>query len=243
MRTRQDGSARPGGNRVTADIDRLTPAGERVWDLPVRLFHWVLVGLIATSLITAEIGGNAMQYHQWSGMSILTLVLFRLLWGFLGSTRARFSDFVRGPRAAFAYASGLLRGGAAFYPGHNPLGGWMVLALLASLLVQTGTGLFANDDVMIEGPLARHISKETSDWLTGIHHVNFAVLLVLIALHVAATLFYLLVKRDNLVLPLITGRKPLAEGRRFEPPRGGPLWLAALLLALCAGAVWAIVTA
>ncbi|HEU5284682.1 MAG TPA: cytochrome b/b6 domain-containing protein [Burkholderiales bacterium] len=218
-------------------------ASERVWDLPVRLFHWLLVALIATSWITAEIGGNAMQYHQWSGMSILTLVLFRVLWGFFGSTRARFSDFVRGPRTALAYACGLVRGGTAFYPGHNPLGGWMVVALLASLRVQTATGLFANDDIMIEGPLARHVSKETSDWLTGIHHINFAVLTVLIAVHVAAALFYLLVKRDNLVLPMITGRKPIAEGRGFEPPRGGPLWLAVLLLALCAGAVWGIVTA
>jgi cytochrome b len=184
-----------------------------------------------------------MQIHQWSGMSILTVVLFRVLWGFLGSTRARFSDFVRGPRAAFAYARGLLRGGAAFYPGHNPLGGWMVLALLASLLLQAGTGLFANDDIMLEGPLAKHISKEASDWLTGIHHLNFAVLLTLSALHVAAALFYLMVKRDNLVLPMITGRKPLPEGGAFDPPRGGPLWLAALLVALCAGAVWALVSA
>ncbi|HEY7759752.1 MAG TPA: cytochrome b/b6 domain-containing protein, partial [Burkholderiales bacterium] len=143
----------------------------------------------------------------------------------------------------FAYARGLLRGGAAFYPGHNPLGGWMVLALLASLLLQAGTGLFANDDIMLEGPLAKHISKEASDWLTGIHHLNFAILLALSALHVAAALFYLLVKRDNLVLPMITGRKPLPEGRAFDPPRGGPPWLAALLLALCAGAVWALVGA
>ena len=243
MQGLQDGAPTPGGNRATPGTNRSTSESERVWDLPVRLFHWVLVGLIATSWITAQIGGNAMQVHQWSGMSILTLVLFRVLWGFLGSTRARFSDFVRGPRAALAYARGLLRGGAVFYPGHNPLGGWMVLALLASLLLQAGTGLFANDDIMLEGPLAKHISKEASDWLTGIHHLNFAVLLVLSALHVAAALFYLLVKRDNLVLPMITGRKLLPEGRGFEPPRGGPLWLAALLLALCAGAVWALVTA
>lgn len=239
MRDPRDGAAPGDGDRP----DRTAPESGRVWDLPIRLFHWVLVGLVATSWVTAQIGGNAMQIHQWSGMSILTLVLFRVAWGFVGSTRARFSDFVRGPRAAFAYLRSLLRGAAAFYPGHNPLGGWMVLVLLASLLLQAGTGLFANDDIMIEGPLARHISKETSDWLTGIHHLNFAVLLVLIAVHVAAALFYLLVKRDNLVLPLITGRKPMTEGRRFDPPRGGPLWLAALLLALCAGAVWALVRA
>jgi cytochrome b len=106
------------------------------------------VVLIATSWISAQIGGNAMQIHQWSGMTLLTLVLFRLLWGVLGSTRARFADFVRGPRAVFAYARELLRGRAPFTAGHNPLGGWMVLALLASLLMQAGTGLFANDDIM-----------------------------------------------------------------------------------------------
>jgi len=216
---------------------------ERVWDLPVRLFHWALVGLIATSWISAEIGGNAMQIHQWSGMSILTLVLFRVLWGFLGSTRARFSDFVRGPRAALRYGRELLRGHAPFFPGHNPLGGWMVLALLASLLLQAGTGLFANDDIMLEGPLAKHISKETSDWLTGIHQVNVIVLLALVGLHVVAALLYLMVRRENLILPMLNGRKPLAHGREFDPPRGGPLWLAGLLLAACAAAVaWVVNT-
>lgn len=215
-----------------------SPGSQPVWDLPVRLFHWLLVALIATSWITAEIGGNAMQIHQWSGMSILTLVLFRLLWGLLGSSHARFSSFVRGPRAAIGYAAQLLRGRAPFYPGHNPLGGWMVLALLASLLVQAGTGLFANDDVMIEGPLAKHVSKETSDRLTGIHHVNFVVLMTLVALHVAAALFYLFAKRDNLIVPMITGRKRLTEATQFPAPRSGPLWLAAVLLAGCAGVVW-----
>lgn len=216
---------------------------ERVWDLPVRVFHWALVALITTSWVSAQIGGNAMQIHQWSGMSILTLVLFRLLWGFCGSTRARFADFVRGPRAALGYGRALLRGGAPFSPGHNPLGGWMVLALLASLLVQAGTGLFANDDIMLEGPLAKHIAKETSDGLTGIHHLNVVVLLVLIGLHIAAALFYLMVKRENLILPMLSGTKCVGPGREFEPTRGGALWLAALLLAGCAATVAWLVNA
>jgi len=216
---------------------------QAVWDLPVRLFHWALVALVVTSWTSAQIGGNAMQIHQWSGMTILTLVLFRVLWGFLGSTRARFADFVRGPRAALTYARELRRGRAPFTPGHNPLGGWMVLALLASLLLQAGTGLFANDDIMLEGPLAKYISKQTSDWLTGVHHLNVVVLLVLIGLHIAAALFYLMVKRENLILPMLSGTKRAGPGREFEPTRGGALWLAALLLTGCAAAVAWLVNA
>jgi cytochrome b len=212
----------------------------RVWDLPVRLFHWALVVLVIVSVTTAQIGGNAMQYHEWSGFTILTLVLFRLLWGFAGSTYARFGAFLRGPRAALDYARTLLRGTPAFHPAHNPLGGWMIVLLLASLLVQTGTGLFANDDVMLEGPLADHVSKETSDLLTRIHHINFSVLLALVTVHVGAALYYLRAKRENLILPLVTGRKQVPEGLPVPDRRGGPLWLAAALLALSAAIVWGI---
>jgi cytochrome b len=204
------------------------------------VFHWSLVVLIVISFTTGQIGGNAMQYHEWSGLTILTLVLFRVSWGFAGSTHARFADFLRGPRAALDYARTLLGGRPAFHAGHNPLGGWMVLLLLASLLVQAGTGMFANDDIMIEGPLARHVAKETSDLLTRLHHVNFNVLAVLVTLHIAAALFYLWAKRENLILPLITGRKQVPEGAAAQERRGGPVWLALVLLAASAGAVWGI---
>jgi len=216
------------------------PRALRVWDVPVRVFHWTLVVLLVVSFTTAQIGGNAMQYHEWSGFTILTLVLFRVLWGLTGSTYARFGAFLHGPRSALDYARSLLRGKPAFHAGHNPLGGWMIALLLASLLVQTATGLFANDDVMLEGPLARHISKETSDLLTRIHHINFNVLLALVTVHVGAALYYLRVKRENLILPLVTGVKPVPEGLPVEDRRGGPLWLAALLLGISAAVVWAI---
>lgn len=212
-----------------------------VWDLPVRVFHWTLVVLIVVSFTTAQIGGNAMQYHEWSGFAILTLVLFRVLWGFAGSTYARFGAFLSGPRTALDYARTLVRGRTAFHPGHNPLGGWMIVLLLASLLVQAGTGLFANDDIMIEGPLAKHVSKDLSDLLTRVHHFNFNVLLALVVLHVGAALFYLGVKRDNLILPLVTGRKQVPHDAPARDRRGGPLWLAAVLLAASAGAVWIVV--
>jgi cytochrome b len=147
-----------------------------------------------------QIGGNAMQIHQWSGMTLLTLVLFRLLWGVLGSTRARFADFVRGPRAVLAYARELLRGRAPFTAGHNPLGGWMVLALLASLLMQAGTGLFANDDIMIEGPLVKHVSRNQR--LLTHPPLQFQRAGGGGDRHVGAALCYLRAKRENLILPL-----------------------------------------
>lgn len=223
---------------MTHANDATPERGALVWDLPTRLFHWLTAGLVVTSWISAEIGGNAMTVHVWSGLSLLSLVLFRVMWGFLGGTYARFSNFVRGPRAAADYAAALLRGQARPSVGHNPLGALMVVALLANLGVQAATGLFANDDVMLEGPLAARVSKETSDLLTKVHHLSFNVLLVLIALHIAAAIYYLVVKRENLIRPMITGRKrlPAIHGDGLATP--GRVWLAALVLALCAAAVW-----
>ena len=217
------------------------PPTARVWDIPVRVFHWLLVALVVVSFTTAQIGGNAMRIHELSGFSILTLVLFRVLWGIFGGTYARFSNFVRHPRQAIEYAKSLRQGRSTFYAGHNPLGAWMIVALLLCLLVQTGTGLFANDDVMTEGPLFDWVSKRTSDMLSRIHELNFYLLLALIAVHVAAVLYYLWGKRENLILPLLTGRKQLRGAQSVPESRGGPLWLALLLLAVCAAGVYLLV--
>lgn len=209
-----------------------------IWDLPTRVFHWLTVALVVTSWATAEIGGNAMTAHVWSGLSLLTLVLFRVVWGVVGGTYARFANFVRGPRTAARYGAALLRGQAGPSIGHNPLGALMVIALLINLAVQAVSGLFANDDVMLEGPLAAQVSKDTSDLLTKVHHLSFNVLLVLVALHVAAAIFYLVIKRDNLIRPMITGRKALPEIHADRRATTGRVWLAVMLLALCAAAVW-----
>ena len=221
-----------------------TGEGRRVpvWDLPVRLFHWVLVALVVTSFVTAKLGGNLMQWHMWSGYSILTLVLFRVLWGFAGSTHARFATFVRGPSAVIGYACALVAGRSERHLGHNPLGGWSVLALLASLAVQAGTGLFANDDIVTEGPLVRLISKDTSDFITRIHNWNELVLYALVGLHLAAIIFYAVVKRENLVGPMITGHKSAAPGEPVSEPVMRGAWQAAVLLAGCAALVWLVVT-
>jgi cytochrome b len=208
-----------------------------VWDLPLRLFHWLLALLIVTSFVSANIGGNAMQIHILSGYCVLALLLFRLLWGFLGSTHARFASFVRGPAAVIAY----LRGhGAGRHLGHNPAGAWSVIFMLAALLLQTATGLFANDDIATEGPLAKLVSKALSDRITGVHHLNVKLLLALIGLHLSAVVFYLIYKRENLVKPMITGFKDAAAGAGEAVQKPGKTWIAALLLAACSGAVYVL---
>ena len=219
----------------TAPEKRVTP----VWDLPLRLFHWALVLLVISQLITASIGGNALVYHAYGGYAILTLVLFRIAWGFLGGTHARFRDFVRGPAAVLSYAKALSSGAATEHRGHNPLGGWSVLAMLASLLVQAGTGLFANDDVMMEGPLVKHVSGRTSEIATAIHDVNAVILMALIALHILAVLYYWFGKKQNLILPMVTGRKAagMDAGRA-----GGSIGAAALVAAAAAAIVYLVVT-
>lgn len=207
--------------------------GTPTWDLPLRLFHWLLVLLVASQIVTAFVGGNAMQFHALGGYAILTLILFRILWGLVGGTHARFGDFLRGPRAVIAYAKSL-----EAHQGHNPLGGWSVLAMLLSLLLQASTGLFANDDVMLEGPLAKHVSGTFISIATGIHEVNAFVLLTLICIHIAAILFYLFGKKENLIVPMITGRKPDVGA---TPARYGSSTLAAILVGGCAAAVYFLI--
>lgn len=215
------------------------PKKVRVWDLPTRLFHWSLLALFATSWLSAELGGNAMQYHLWSGFAVLTLLLFRLLWGFIGSDTARFKQFLRGPAAVRAYARTLLERNAKSGAGHNPLGGWMTASLLLTLLVQAGTGLFANDDIATEGPLYKFISKDLSDQLSSVHEVAFNVLMTLVVIHIAAIVFYRVYKRDNLLRPMLTGTKDLPES--VTPPRMRPGWLALPVIMVAAGVVYWLV--
>jgi len=212
-----------------------------VWDLPLRLFHWLLVALVVVSVVSVNIGGNAMQIHLLSGYTVLALLLFRILWGFLGSTHARFASFVRSPGYAFAYLRALRRGESSQHLGHNPAGAWSVVLMLAVILIQAGTGLFANDDIATEGPLAKLLSKDVSDRITGIHQLNAKLLFALIALHLSAVAFYVLGKRENLVKPMFTGFKEVASGGGEGAQRPARSWLAAVLLAVCAGAVYLLV--
>ena len=198
----------------------------RVWDLPVRLFHWSLSVLMLASFVTANIGGEWMEWHKRAGFAVLGLVAFRIIWGLVGSYHARFVNFVRGPRSVAAYVKSLVAGTSKPFPGHNPLGAISVLALLVVIAVQAITGLFANDDVMLEGPFAARISKQLSDVLTRIHKLNADFLLFLIALHLLAIAYYYFAKKENLLTPMFTGVKHLV-GDSVEAAR--PVWLAWLI--------------
>lgn len=213
--------------------------GTALWDLPLRLFHWALALLLVSQIITAWIGGNALEYHAFGGYAILVLLLFRFAWGFLGGTHARFRDFVRGPAAVLAYAKTLLSGAATEHRGHNPLGGWSVLAMLASLMVQACTGLLANDDVMMEGPLVKHVSGRVSGIATAIHDANAMILMALVALHILAVLYYRFGKRQDLILPMIFGGKTTDTD---SGTAGGGIGVALLVAAAAVVIVYLVVT-
>jgi cytochrome b len=233
------GSIVMGNTKTTKGNMESAPRRVLVWDLPTRLFHWLLVVLVIISFVTANIGGNAMRYHEWSGFTILALLLFRLAWGFIGSRESRFMNFVRGPSAVFRYATTLLGRDSAPHLGHNPLGGWSIIAMLFALFVQAATGLFANDDIITEGPLFDWISKATSDWLTRVHKINREVIIALVSIHVLAVLFYLFFKHENLVKPMVTGVK---NWRGTGPQTAaGRSWIAAVVAGMAALAVYLLV--
>ena len=146
--------------------------GRRVWDLPVRVTHWLLVLGIAGSYFTNKLGVQYFKYHLWSGYLVVVLAAFRILWGLVGTRHARFASFVRGPRATVSYLLAMLRGRSHATPGHNPLGAWMVLFLLITLLAQGITGLFSNDEIFNTGPLYGYISDSLSMSLTSWHPRN-----------------------------------------------------------------------
>jgi len=234
-------SSAPDGS--TADTRATTPvtAPITVWDLPVRLFHWALVLLLAVSWFTGREGGiDEMTWHLRAGYAVLALLLARIAWGFVGSQSARFSGFLSGPRAAWADARALVRRRAPPHAGHPPLGGWMVVAMLVLLLAQCMTGLFATDGIMVEGPLASRIASDSSEWLTTVHRWNADLLLILAGVHVAAVLWHRFALGSDLLGGMITGRRHLPEGT--PAPRRRSAWLALALLLAAAALVRTLVT-
>lgn len=212
----------------------------RVWDLPVRLFHWVLVALLLFQVVSGKVGGRLIEWHLYCGYAVFVLVVFRVLWGFAGSSSARFASFLARPAAALRFGVRLLSRRAETYAGHNPLGGWMVVALLVSLALQVGTGLLSNDGIATDGPLAAFVSIEVSDRLTELHRWNFWVVVVLAAVHTAAALYHWLVLEEDLIAGMVTGERQLAASQA-PAVFAGP-WRAALVLGVALAAVWLVVT-
>lgn len=211
-----------------------------LWDLPTRLFHWLLVLLLVCQWGTAEWHWLDMRWHFWFGYATLALILFRVLWGFFGSDSARFARFVRGPRAVLGYVRNIAKREPEYLAGHNPLGGWSVLALLACVLVQAVTGLFSgDDDDLLYGPLAGWLGSGAMDAVTDVHEATKNVLLALVAVHVLGVLWHLFVKRENLIAAMVGGRAWLRDDPRLRFARTS---LAVVLAGICAAGVWALVT-
>ncbi|HET6183943.1 MAG TPA: cytochrome b/b6 domain-containing protein [Acetobacteraceae bacterium] len=204
----------------------------RVWDLPVRLFHWGIVALVIAAWATQYV--NRMGAHRICGYSVFAALLFRLIWGFVGSDTARFSHFLRSPAAALARLRYFTRLDTGEEIGHNAAGGWMVILMLVLLAIQVGTGLCATNDVDFAGPFSDWVGQDCSDTLTTVHSWNFTVIEAAIAVHVLAVIAYHVVRRQNLVGPMITGVKRMRVPPRT--PRMASAWLA-LAVAASAGIV------
>lgn len=209
----------------------------KVWDAPLRLFHWTLALSVGAAIVTGWLGGNLMAWHGRLGVLVFGLLVFRLLWGVFGSTYARWTRIVRAPLGLPAYLRGQWR-----EAGHNPLGALSTLALLGLLGVQTFSGLFADDDIAFRGPLQVLTSSETSAWLTGVHRQAAWLLIGLIGLHVLAIAYYSLVRRLPLLRAMLTGRSARA-GAHQRDAEGGAIWSFALSLACAVLAAWLVVSA
>ena len=199
--------APPGATRraTTGDSGRLV----RVWDLPTRLFHWLAAALVVAAYVTWRL--NWMDWHGWVGEAVLALVLWRLLWGFLGSDTARFAYFLASPRAALHHLAQIRQREPDRDAGHNPAGGWMVLLLLALLLGETLTGIYVANDVADQGPLTELTPAPLANLISALHRLLWQALLAAVILHLLATYAYFALKRHNLLLPMVTGRKRLPD--------------------------------
>jgi cytochrome b len=208
----------------------------KVWDLPVRVVHWLLAILIVFSWWSAN--NDHLDWHRLSGYTILGLVVFRLYWGFAGSETARFANFLRGPRTVAVYARHLIAdktGPSAI--GHNPMGAWSIVAMLTALVVQVTLGLFSVDvDGVESGPLASYISFDQGRMAAHWHHFVFNIVWILVALHILAVLYYAVFRRDNLLSAMVTGWRLAPDGSK--PVAFAPIWRLLIGVVLAAAIAW-----
>ena len=197
-----------------------------VWDGPTRLFHWVVVTLVVAAYVTWRV--NWMDWHAKAGYALLTLVIFRILWGFFGSETTRFSRFLASPRAAARHLANALHPEPDRQAGHNPAGGWMVLLLLFLLFAETLTGVYVANDVADEGPFTELTPAPIANAITALHWIFWDALLAAVALHLLAIILYAVVKGHNLLLPMVTGWKTLPADVP-QPRMAGPARAAVLL--------------
>lgn len=221
----------------------MTEEKRLVWDLPLRIFHWLFALSIAASWATAEAGFDWMQIHFYLGYWMIGLVVFRIIWGFVGPRHARFASFLRGPSTLLSYLKSLRSGAPVNTAGHNPAGGLMVIVMMALVALQAGSGLFATDDIAWMGPYNPAISGAAADKLTSLHHANFNLILASVGLHLMAIIFYWLVKKQNLVGPMFTGHKPAAWVPAHEAIAHSELLKAFIVIAISTALVYGLISA
>ena len=221
---------------VAREPSRAVQKTALAWDGPTRLFKWTLVALVVDGWVSNAYGGAVPAWHKWNGYAALVLVVFRLLWGLVGGSTARFSNFLAGPARALSYGRALLGGGGRSYLGHNPLGGWMIVVLLALVGAQAFSGLFSADEdrIVIEGPLASLVADSTVTFFARWHHRIFDAILIFATVHIAANVAYTFVKRDPLIKAMIVGRKPAADYADQHAAVPGSWTMAAACLVLAA---------
>jgi len=206
----------------------------RIWDFPTRLFHWALALCVIGAYASVKLGGLYMDWHVRFGLATLGLIAFRLIWGLIGPHYARFATFVRGPGTIKRYIQGTVR-----TAGHNPLGAWSVIAMLAILGFQAVSGLFISDDIMTQGPLYGRVDESLSSWFASWHQRNEWIIVGLVALHIVAVIWYVAVRRQRLVGPMITGNaRPQDVPSGAPPTEDGPMiWLRAAIIAVAVTAL------
>jgi len=205
-----------------------------IWDLPTRLFHWLLVASLIVQYVTVEWMDSAVQWHFYLGYFTLGLIAFRFIWGIIGPKYARFSHFVTGPVPVVSYVKTLLSKAPASTAGHNPLGGWFVVIMLVLIAIQGISGLFMTDDVFLDGPYRQMADSDTLEVMNWLHHVTFDILIYVIALHVGAIIFYTFYKKRRLVPAMIHGKQ-----KTSDHGISGSRVLLAIIVALCvAGALY-----
>ena len=212
----------------------------KVWDPFVRLSHWLIVLLVASAWLSSEFGDAEFKWHSWNGYALFVLVLSRLLWGFFGSTTARYRSFIKAPKSAFVYLQDMRKGKEAEYVGHNPAGGWMALMLWLVLLAQAVTGMFSSDDVIFDGPFSFYVSSATVSSITGIHHFLFNVLILLVMFHVFAVFYHQYVKKEKLIEAMITGNKTLSNASADLKLEFRPFYFAVLIVAVIGVGFWLV---
>lgn len=211
----------------------------RVWDLPTRLFHWLLALTAISSVVTGQIGGNAMVWHTRLGLVVLALLVFRLVWGFVGGYWSRFAAFLYGPRSVIAYLRGDSGPGGRYDIGHSPVGALSVWALLGLLAVQVATGLVADDEIATTGPLNRFVSSRVANLASAWHEaVGKRLLIVLVIVHVAAVLYYLWRKRRNRITPMIHGDMQLPADATASKDAAGSRIMALIIVAATSVLAW-----